>query len=112
MKILALFVIVLIMTGCSQQEFKEQKPDPKILKEKQLRASRELIKKFIPYPDSAKFRYQSGDCGEVSYLEKPNTYSDFKRFVIIEKQMVFIEGSVAQEQFELSWKNTCKSKWS
>lgn len=109
MKRFALVWCMLLVAGCSQPELKDQKPNPEVLKEKQAQAAREAIKKFIPEPESAKFRNQVGDCGEVSYLQNPQAFSTFKRFIVVEKNMVFIEDQIDQAQFELSWGNTCKA---
>ena len=56
-----------MLFGCNQKEFDDPPSDSKVANEQKLSAIREITKNFIPNPDSAKFRNQIGDCGEVSY---------------------------------------------
>lgn len=109
MKGIAIVFFILILLGCSQQDFKNQEQvDPKGLIEKQLKSAREATKHFLSDPESAKFRNQVGDCGEVSYREESSTY---KRFVVIAPNIVFIEGDTDQIAFRLAWKNACRPSW-
>lgn len=109
---IAIVFFILILLGCSQQDFKNQEQvDPKGLIEKQLKSAREATKHFLSDPESAKFRNQVGDCGEVSYREESSTYSTYKRFVVIAPNIVFIEGDTDQIAFRLAWKNACRPSW-
>lgn len=56
-----------MLFGCTEKEFDDPPSDSKVANEQKLSAIREITKNFIPNPDSAKFRNQIGDCGEVSY---------------------------------------------
>ncbi|WP_216936283.1 MULTISPECIES: hypothetical protein [unclassified Acinetobacter] len=109
MKNLGIWIFISVLAGCSKQEFNDQKTDPTVLEEKQLRESREWVGSFIPNPDSSKFRNQVGDCGEVSYKQADNSYVPFQRFIVLEKNIVLIENKTEKKQFELSWKNACAS---
>jgi len=100
-----------MLTGCSQQEFNAQSSNPEILKEQQLKSIREITKNFLLNPDSAKFRNQIGECGEVSYKDEDNKYTAFQRFIVINENIVLIENWVEPKQFELSWKSTCTPSW-
>ncbi|ENV44214.1 MULTISPECIES: hypothetical protein [Acinetobacter] len=111
MKHIVFLLVFTILTGCSQQEFNAQSSNPEILKEQQLKSIREITKTFLPNPDSAKFRNQIGECGEVSYRDKDNKYTAFQRFVVIEKNIVLVENQTDQKQFELSWNSACIPSW-
>ena len=62
---------------------------------------KKLQKRFIPNPDSAKFRNQIGECGEVSYKEADGTDIGFQRFIVLQKNIVLVENQTDQKQFEL-----------
>lgn len=111
MKHIVFLLVFTILTGCSQQEFNAQSSNPEILKEQQLKSIREITKTFLPNPDSAKFRNQIGECGEVSYKDEDNKYTAFQRFIVINENIVLIENWVEPKQFELSWKSTCTPSW-
>lgn|SRR5690606_28842453 len=111
MKHIVFLLVLTILTGCSKQEFNTQSSDPEVLKEQQLKSIREITKNFLPNPESAKFRNQVGDCGEVSYKEVDNTDIAFQRFIVINETIVLIENWVEPKQFELSWKSTCTPSW-
>lgn len=111
MRYLGLLFFIVMLSGCSQQEFNKQNSDSNALKEQQLKLAREITKGFLPNPDSAKFRNQMGDCGEVSYNEADNTEIAFQRFVVIDKNIVLLENWVDPKQFELSWRSTCTPSW-
>ncbi|WP_312087641.1 hypothetical protein [Acinetobacter variabilis] len=107
MKNLSLFFFIVILAGCGHKESNGQQLDLETIKKEQLEFAKEATKEFIPNPDSAKFRNQIGECGELSYMEDNNQYSPFKRFVMVEKNIILIEGWTGQEQFELAWKMSC-----
>ena len=111
MKNIVFLLVFAILTGCSQQELNTQSSDPEVLKEQQLNSIKEITKNFLPNPDSAKFRNQVGDCGEVSYKEADGIDIGFQRFIVIEENVVLIETWVDPKQFELSWKSSCTPSW-
>ncbi|WP_216935623.1 MULTISPECIES: hypothetical protein [unclassified Acinetobacter] len=112
MKNLGILIFIAILAGCSYQEFNEQKPDPNVLIEQQLKSARAITKKFLLNPDSAKFRNQIRDCGEVSYKkEGGNITNAFQRFIVLDKNIVLLENGIDQTQFELSWKSACTPSW-
>ena len=112
MKGIAIVFFILILLGCSQQDFKNQEQvDRKGLIVFLFNSAREATKHFLSDPESAKFRNQVGDCGEVSYREESSTYSTYKRFVVIAPNIVFIEGDTDQIAFRLAWKNACRPSW-
>ncbi|KMU99932.1 hypothetical protein ACS72_06355 [Acinetobacter sp. VT 511] len=107
MKILLLIFFILILVGCNSSADFENQKDPQALEKANLKAVRENTLKFLPNTKSVKFRNQFRDCGELSYMEDNNQYSPFKRFVMVEKNIILIEGWTGQEQFELAWKVSC-----
>ncbi|MCO8084984.1 hypothetical protein [Acinetobacter lwoffii] len=111
MKHIVFLLVFTILTGCSQQEFNAQSSNPEILKEQQLKSIREITKTFLPNPDSAKFRNQIGECGEVSYKEADGKDIGFQRFIVLQKNIVLVENQTDQKQFELSWKSACTPSW-
>lgn len=111
MKNLSLFFFIVILAGCRHKESSGQHLDLETSKKEQLEFAKEATKEFIPNPDSAKFRNQIGECGEVSYRDKDNKYTAFQRFVVIEKNIVLVENQTDQKQFELSWKSACTPSW-
>ncbi len=111
MKNLGFFLVMAILFGCNQKEFNDPPSDSKVSNEQKLSTIREITKNFIPNPDSAKFRNQIGDCGEVSYMEKPDSYSSYSRFVVIDENIVLIEHQIDSNQFELSWNSSCIRSW-
>lgn len=111
MKNLSLFFFIMILAGCGHGESIGQHLDLEIIKEEQLKFSRETAKEFIPNPDSAKFRNQIGECGEVSYKEADSDYVPFQRFIVLSKDIVLVENQTDQKQFELSWRSACTPSW-
>jgi hypothetical protein len=111
MKNLSLLFFIMILAGCGHRESNGQQLDLETIKKEQLEFAKEATKKFIPNPDSAKFRNQVGDCGEVNYMQEPNKQSGYKRFIVVDKNIALIEGWVEQNTFELSWKATCEKRW-
>lgn len=111
MKGLRLLFFTMLLVGCGHQESKDQPPDLEKIEREQLEFSREATKELIPNSDSAKFRNQIGECGEVSYTGADNNYIPFQRFIVVEENMVFIENQTDQKQFELSWKSSCTPNW-
>lgn len=111
MKNLSLFFFIVILAGCEQRETDDQPLKLEIIKEEQLKFSRETAKEFIPNPDSAKFRNQIGECGEVSYKEADSDYVPFQRFIVLSKDIVLVENQTDQKQFELSWRSACTPSW-
>ena len=111
MKNLSLFFFIVILAGCGHKESSGQHLDLETSKKEQLEFAKEATKKFITTPDSAKFRNQVGDCGEVNYMQEPNKQSGYKRFIVVDKNIALIEGWVEQNTFELSWKATCEKRW-
>jgi len=111
MKYLGFVFFMAMLSGCSHPEVNKQNSNSNALKEQQLKSAREVTKGFLPNPDSAKFRNQMGDCGEVSYNETDNTEIAFQRFVVIDKNIVLLENWVDPKQFELSWKSACTPSW-
>jgi hypothetical protein len=111
MKNLSLFFFIVILAGCGHKESNGQQLDLEKIKKEQLEFAKEATKEFIPNPDSAKFRNQIGECGEVSYKDEDNKYTAFQRFIVINENIVLIENWVEPKQFELSWKSTCTPSW-
>lgn len=111
MKNLGLLFFIMILAGCGHRESNGQQPDLETIKKEQLEFAKEATKEFIPNPDSAKFRNQVGDCGEVSYKEADGTDIDFQRFIVLEKNIVLVENQMDPKQFELSWKSSCTPSW-
>lgn len=111
LKNLGLLFFIMILAGCGHRESNGQQPDLETIKKEQLEFAKEATKEFIPNPDSAKFRNQVGDCGEVSYKEVGGTDIDFQRFIVLEKNIVLVENQMDPKQFELSWKSSCTPSW-
>jgi len=105
-----LISLILILWGCSNPELKNEGFET--LEENQQRVSREFLRKSLPGPDSVMFRNQIGSCGEVNYVKKRNTYTGFKRFIMVDQNIVLMEGFTDPENFEFAWKTTCKQRWS
>ncbi|ENX28979.1 MULTISPECIES: hypothetical protein [Acinetobacter] len=111
MKNLSLFFFIMILAGCGHGESIGQHLDLETIKKEQLEFAKEATKEFIPNPDSAKFRNQIGECGEVSYKEADGTDIGFQRFIVLQKNIVLVENQTDQKQFELSWKSACTPSW-
>jgi hypothetical protein len=111
MKNLSLLFFIMILSGCGHKESNGQQLDLETIKKEQLEFAKEATKEFIPNPDSAKFRNQIGECGEVSYKEADGTDIDFQRFIVLEKNIVLVENQIDPKQFELSWKSSCTPSW-
>lgn len=111
MKNLSLFFFIMILAGCGHGESSGQHLDLETIKKEQLEFAKEATKEFIPNPDSAKFRNQIGECGEVSYKEADGKDIDFQRFIVLEKNIVLVENQMDPKQFELSWKSSCTPSW-
>ena len=111
MKNLGLLFFIMILAGCGHRESNGQQPDLETIKKEQLEFAKEVTKEFIPNPDSAKFRNQIGECGEVSYKEADSDYVPFQRFIVLSKDIVLVENQTDQKQFELSWKSACTPSW-
>src|SRR5690606_19976987 len=107
MKNLSLFFFIMILAGCGHGESSGQQLDLETIKKEQVEFAKEATKEFIPNPDSAKFRNQIGECGEVSYEGVDNNYIPFQRFIVLEKNIVLVENQTDQKQFELSWNSAC-----
>ena len=111
MKNLSLFFFSRVLAGCGQEESIGQQLDLETIKKEQLEFAKEATKEFIPNPDSAKFRNQIGECGEVSYKEADSDYVPFQRFIVLSKDIVLVENQTDQKQFELSWRSACTPSW-
>jgi len=107
-----LLLLAMGMASCSKVEADNQISTLGALEEKQQEDSREFLRKSLPGPDLVIFRNQVGACGEVNYIKKRDTYTGFKRFIMVDQNIVLIEGFTDPENFEFAWKNTCKRRWS
>ena len=100
------------MASCSKVEADNQISTLGALEERQQEESRNFLRKSLPGPDSVIFRNQLGVCGEVNYIKKRDTHTGFKRFIMVDRNIVLIEGFTDSENFEFAWNNTCKRRWS
>lgn len=111
MKKKILLSLILGLVGCNNKsDINSQTASSETVEEKRQRTSREFLKKYLPYPDSLKFRNQIGLCGEVNYMKKLGTYTGFKRFVMVDQNIIFIETYTDPDEFEFAWKSSCKRK--
>jgi len=107
-----LLSLVMGMSSCSKVEADNQISNLGTVEERQQHDSREFLRKSLPAPDLVIFRNQLGACGEVNYIKKRDTYTGFKRFIMVDRNIVLIEGFTDPENFEFAWKKTCKRRWS
>ena len=59
-------------------------------------------------PDSAKFRNQRGDCGEVNSKNSFGAYTGYVRYIAPKPDLIVLESNMDQSEFEEVWNKLCK----
>lgn len=74
----------------------------------QINAER-LVRANLRDPDSAKFRNQNADCGEVNAKNGFGGFTGYRRYIASSKDLVLIEGEgFTKEQFSIFWQKHCR----
>ena len=73
--------------------------------------SQYLVRNSLKDPDSAEFKNQDGQCGEVNSKNGFGGYTGFTRYIVVNENLIALEGeNMKSSEFSKIWNKVCVKK--